>query len=402
MTTRDDKPSNVKKYIKYMIENNEKEKFKFYRLIEKGNYQDISDFLNIIYKQIVTITNKEENNIYLIGILRSGSFLSHALKIISLNISDNKINLDDTSTYFFITFPYLSILPRKIEIRENNIYFFIDEAIKTGYSLGLASRYLKRTIMLKNKDIDLKKIKIFSYSIVNFKNYESNREATDYESHSLVDLSISNKENELKFEINPESIKAEETIDWKSVIDEYSDKIYETDKDSLNNDFIKKIMDTSKIKINNEDRLDIVKIISDSENLFKICLYFAKDILKIQDLNNKTLIFYPGSPEGKLIADVVAFLLKIIHGDNNKTGDLIILLNGKLTNIKKKKNPFLIFTDLSYISGRTEKNTFKLDVNDKIEGIEDFNKIYVIYSQIVKDNIISLFNKETVSKDLEK
>ena len=383
----------VKKYINYMIKQNEKEKFKFYRLLEEGSEQDIKNFVNIIYNYICEIIKKkaiDPNNIFLIGILRSGSFLSHALKIISLNHNE-KITDNDKTTYFFVTYPYLSILPRKLTIQQNNIYFFIDEAIKTGYSLNLASKYLKRTIMLKDKTIDLEKINILSYSVVNFQNYQEKREIGININYNLANLTIINNSHEQNFNIELLNYSYKPTdFNWENTISSYKECI---NKEKNKEVFKKEIIETSKNFIKGKERLDLVKAISNSENLFKICMHFVNDIINIDDLEKKTLIFYPGSAEGKLITDVIAFILKIILKDEVPQ----LFLNGKLIS-KTDKEPYLILTDLSYITGRTAENTYKLDVHSSFNK-EKFDKIYVIYNKEKQDNnIFSIFNNNDLQK----
>ena len=307
----------------YAIDLKKYEKFKFHRILENANKDELIYLTNEFYNYISekeSVHSGTECNIYFIGILRSGSFLAHVMNVLFEN---------DKIVTSVITYPYLSILPRNFfsdnaDNKKKIKSIYIDEAIKSGYSVNTANIYRKKFLLFKDReDCDSQ-----LYTLVNFKDYDLKSIEEDLNYSSYCDIKI--KENRQSFDITcSEPINNKEVLDWKKFINELS----------YTNEEIKK---TAILKTHS---LDITKIIADSYKLFYIASVFSKKMHDLYKDYKVPIVLYAGSSEGKLLIDTTIFVYKIM--DYGKQ-DFII----DTKNISNQQNIKLFF-DISYVSGRT-------------------------------------------------
>ncbi|MCF6205912.1 MAG: hypothetical protein L3J47_03305, partial [Sulfurovum sp.] len=155
------------------IDTSKYDKFKFYRILQNGDKEEIQDLLDVFYNFIISKLNQQQTvcNQHYIGILRSGSFLAHAINIMSNN---------DNPVISMITHPYLTILPRERFKRDDKTKIktiYIDETIKSGYSANIIDVYRKKILMFEqNANNDCKSE---LYVLVDFIDYK-NKVFTDY------------------------------------------------------------------------------------------------------------------------------------------------------------------------------------------------------------------------------
>ena len=369
---------------KYAINKKAHQKVKFYRVLENAKSDDISLLLNNFYTFInenenIDLQNKET---YFMGILRSGSFLSHALNVMR---KDNHKNITAIS-YSLLTHPFISIMPRELYAkRENPTTIYIDESIKSAYSVNIAHNFRKNFLSRFN----LKPHKPeYLFTLVNFIDYKSKvigfKDDIKWYSFSNLKIQYANKED-IKYHLIANNTK--DNLDQKMI---FNWKEFLT---SLKVNNLNQILDYGTIEaIKNNKKLDLTKIISNSYLLFYIGKQFADDLntyLKDED-KDINLIFYPGSLEGKLLIDITTFVYKILYDKESQrkyhfTGKNISAED--FTNIKKYKK---IFFDISIVSGKTVEKCVSLDLHDKSNT---FDKHFIVaqHCDNKTNNVTSIF-----------
>jgi hypothetical protein len=334
-----------------------------------------------------SINEDSLKDIEYIGILRSGSFLAHTLNILKQSVSNSCNCSCNWKVASLLTHPYLTILPRTISYRENTKckrFIYIDEAIKSGYSLSIADIYRKKILTLSGIS---KCENDMAFSIADMVNYKP--KTSTIKSKSLLDVVIKGDENKkLVFESANKTYSTNKSFDWYNFLNDLDSEIYdETNIDNYKS--LKKLQDEIKnlAAEKNVDRLDVTNVISNSFLLFRSAKYLVHKFVK-SNIFDKKQLFYSGSQEGRLLTDAMIFIGKILYP---KYFEKEIYINAK-TITEYKENSFLIFVDMTVDSGYTAKNVFKLDVNKKLER-EKFDMILTILDfnrTDVDDNIISI------------
>ena len=377
-----------------IIDINEKthERFKFYRLLSKGTSEDISTVVNLMHNLIIkNVGEKELKNIEYIGILRSGSFLAHALNILKQSITQNS----NHKVASLLTHPYLTILPRLTSYRDNNgckRFVYIDEVVKSGYSLSITDIYRKKILSLNDIDKCNNDMAFSISDMVDYKPKTLTVKSKSLLNVKIIDSDITNRK-ELEFSTSVKKFSTKNTFDWKAFLNSLNKDLYLDDENKF--DLEKKILSKQIHKLSHvcDDRFDITRVISNSYMLFSISKYLVTQLMK-QDINSKKLLFYTGSQEGQLITDIMIFIGKIIYKEEfNKD----IYINAKTMNSddasKNKDSSLLIFIDMSIDSEYTKNNVFKLDVKKEF-GKKNFDLTFSIFDSNINPNniFINTFN----------
>ncbi len=256
------------------------EKFKITRLFEtlssKAFVSMLLAYCHFIYKKAGLEKNKE---IGLIGFYTSGVFIAHLLNILyQLN----------KPVWMFKMFPYIATHPLH-EDRGTSVsdILILDECIKTGFTFSCYETYITREL-----DIDKDRIKL--YPLFDFTYY---KKIIDSKYSPFIKLKRKNLEN-------------------TNII---IDKINKTKIDKNIKLQINKF-DTSKMhslfdlcKCEEDDKkIDFYPLLTDSNFMWYIAYKFKSqiDALLKEKETNTTFIFSP-SPEGKVLALLTSFLLKI-------------------------------------------------------------------------------------------
>jgi len=366
-----EKSSSLDDIIKYMYDTKKHEKLKFHRILEKAKKNDLEVLTNAFYDMINKELNKELNkegnkkcDIYYIGILRSGSFLAHIVNIMSKN---------EKPAFSVITHPYLSILPRKKFLRKANDSLrivYIDEAIKTGYSVQIVDTYRAKFLI----DETVKDCESYLFTLVDVANFKKSIEKTILY-HSLRHIKIENEEIEV---VGSEVTQPNALFKWEDFLNNLSDL---TQKNNLTkfSETVKKLAEEEQ----GETRYDLTKVIGCSHYLFTIGKYFANKLNKATEVHQKEILMYAGSSEGKLLADVTTFVYKILYGSDKK-----FCLDPKYKNEKDVEEAYRCFFDISIVSGSTMEKVKRLDAKNK-----EFDQIFVIAKEknVAEENIIHIF-----------
>lgn len=386
----------------YAINNKEYEKFKFYRVIAKAQvWNEVSYIIDALHTKIIKkYTVEELKCVQYMGILRSGSFLSHALNILKL-FELKKDNIIATQiSESLLTHPYLTIIPRYLFDRNGNdkskIVVYLDEAIKTGYGVTISHLYRKKILQRYNYDVNQNDQVC---AIVDFVDYKKkiNRKLSDFKcikyTESIMPSVLSDdallkcqrlwnaekKVYELKLIDKKNQIEVEKGFDWHGFLQE----LKLLDKEEMLN------------YANENKKYDFTKVISNSILLFMIGKYFAR---KINDnfSQKRKLIFYAGSIEGKLLIDITVFVYKVQYAATSEKQ--IFIINGKTFDGQyQAEDNALLFFDLTYITGSTCTKIFELDVNTDMKNkqVSDFDRKFVIYNPNNNDkNIVSYSEKK--------
>ncbi len=360
----------IENIINIMIDNNKKERFKFHRLLQSGKKEDIVDLIDLLYQEVKTKTKNQNKNFAFLGILRSGAFLAHTLNILKLYDLDQAYR-----SSFVITHPYISIIPRNIFKRDEQdiTFIYIDEAIKSGYALGVSDIYRSRDLYLKN----IKKSKDdFAVTVVDFTDFKDkiiNNEEIGLRYTSLVDIVIEDKKIK---PLQKKDIELTSQFNWQKFLNSFD----------INKNILKETIEKlSTIKINDKQRYDLDIALSDSVVLFKVVKYFYDNLIGEFD-DNENIVIYAGSPQGKLLADIFIFIFKILAKKNVK-----FYLNVKDKEVQYLANSKLLFFDLSIVSGGTKDNCFSIDVFENLKNNKkDFDYSCTLYSKQNSDKIISI------------
>ncbi len=398
---------NTVSYInKYAINNREHERFKFYRVIAKAkDWNEISIFIDLMHAKIKSQYSPDDfEKIHYMGILRSGSFLAHALNILKMNGKNTQISES------MLNHPYLTIIPRHLFDRESNndhIVVYIDEAIKTGYGVTISHLYRKKMLQKYGYNVNTKD------SIFVIANFDDYKEKINLKIDSIKCSQYSNGivPSSLKYNyllncyrderkgnghelICPSSqqvklSESDQIFDWLTYLKKL--KINETDDRSQKEMLKEKVLTYAKA---GDNIYDFTKVISNSLLLFIICKYFAKKLY--DDYYSKSkLVFYAGSIEGKLLIDITVFVYKVLYGEKSK--DQTFYINGKTFSAETDEDTALLFFDLTYMSGATCKKIFDLDVHkNSKKNKTDFDVIFVLFSQ--KSEIISVCYQEDIKR----
>ena len=373
---KEDEEIKIHKLINnYIINNkNRDEKYKFFRLIQDGTHSEIIFFLQYFYK-FIKENMQGVNNYSFVGILRSGAFLAHAMHIMKLSDPDIEEKKKHRNSYFLITYPFISLVPRKFLNRKNNDdldIVYIDEAIKSGYSLAISDIYRERILHFKTNS---KKGNDIAFAISNFTNYKNKIIDSDFinlKYKTICDVSIKNREL-IANEINNQT-KINKIFDWNSFIK----SLEKIDKEQVKSQAI--------VKIAGKKRYDLVNNLADSKTLFTISAFFARELHKklgIEKEKKYIIPLYAGSPEGNLLIDTMIFIFKILFDYKN----IKFYLNGK--DISNKFNEIkgeviikTIFVDITIVSGSTKNRVWNLDVDNYIKKKTDkFDYTCSIYNK---------------------
>ncbi len=335
------------------IQNKKYKKYKFYRILEKigKNGLDIDKvclFIDAYFDKILKSEKNNLQNVEFLGILRSGSFLSNALNILKTYQQQEKNNYVETR--MLLTHPFLTLLPRKVFTSENKT-IYIDEAIKSGYSLMIADKYREKLLKLKKIDKD-KNDKAFVVS--DFIDYEKSFSTIDYE--SLCEVEIDKAEHKLKFK--PFIYELSRRFDWRDFLEKMD---------------ISKLTDNLKNVCKIQNRIDLTMALSDSFLLFGVAKYFAvklKEKITPKITNQEKIVFFSGSSEGKLLVDTTVFVYHLLYDDA-----IVFKLEGKdVRNIVEKD--YKVFIDISIVSGYTLNFVKQFDFQNNA----NFDSIFVIYN----------------------
>jgi len=363
---------------KHAIKENEYQKIKFYRVLESETSYNIATLLNEFFTFINEKVKLEEDEIYLMGLLRSGSFLAHSLNVMRIK-NNNKLT---SISYSLLTHPFISIMPRELYAnRKKPKTIYIDESIKSGYSVNIAHNFRKN--FLSKNDIDINKPE-YIFTLVDFLDY-TNKVVDcndDITRNSLLNIKIKhNDTKKIEFELtNNNNLKEIQTFDWVTFLND------------LKIDTIDQIRDYGTIKINSEDeKLDLTKIISNSFLLFYIGKQFADNLNDYINSEDKNLILYSGSLEGKLLIDITIFIFKTLY---DKSSEKTYNFTGKNINTEQYKDMThykKIFFDISIVSGSTVRKCAELDLHD---STNTFDKHLVVAEHINStiENVKNIFS----------
>jgi hypothetical protein len=367
---------------KYIIDNDKNERYKFFRLIQDGAKEEITFFLDYFYKFIKENT-KGVDDYSFVGILRSGSFLAHAMHIMKLADPDISEEKKYKNSYFLITYPFISLVPRKFLNRENNKNLnivYIDEAIKSGYSLAISDIYRERILYLKKYDKNNNDI---AFAISNFTDYKNKIIDNDFinmEYKTICNVSAKNKK--LTAEQVTNQVDINKNFDWKSFIE------------SIKNINKERIKEQAIVEIGSKQRYDILNNLADSKTLFTIATFFADKLhtqLNIKKAEKYIIPIYAGSPEGNLLIDTMIFIFKILFDYEN----FKFYLNGKNFSNEIKDDTIIktVFVDITIVSGSTKNRAWNLDVSEYIKQKNtEFDYTCSIYNKNPKDKDIFIFN----------
>jgi hypothetical protein len=392
LTQQDEKKHSLSKLVTYMIENKKDEKFKYYRIFEKGSAEEIAWSIEYLYTDIEnTIDSDKLKNTHFLGLLRSGSFLAHALTIINWYKNNAKYQIASS----ILTYPYISLEPREIFDRDNGNerhIIYIDEAVKSQFSLSIADTYRKRVLYFHDIPIEDRED---AFALVNFKKYHSlnMKKSVSPKIHSSMDIDIisDNGKSYISTDKKVTNHHPKNIFQWKDFFKEL--------KSNTITDLKKEVYDYS--IINNdalEKRLDITKVISNSFLLFKIATFFAT---KINELNieEKNIIFFHGCSEAKILTDSIVFAYKHLYSESSNHKEFIleskqISKDKKLETIKKS---YRLFIDITLDVGTTRNQIKRFDLEEAFQNTKiDFNHTFIIASRKKQTNSshIILFNKE--------
>jgi len=354
---------NLKQMLSSIILNEEYEKFKFYRFIAHKSSSEIAAIINILHSRILEKNKIEElKNTEYMGMLRSGSFLTHCLNILKIYTTKN----NDFNATSFLSYPYIAILPRLISKRNGEIpkrFIYIDEAIKSGYSLSIADihrkTFLQHNSIEKSPDDSALVLADFTdYNDKFYKNHESILDVKRVKVNSEYELEFS-KEND---------ILIKKQFNWEGFI-----KTLHTE------DLNTKLLEVAKFKNNEYSRIDITRILSNSILFFTVILDLVKKF-NIEDDNKsqKRLIFFAGSTEGRVMVDLFVFIYKILSKD---TCNQEFYLDGRTVKREElNQNDYkTIFIDLSINSGCTMKRTLELDLRNNLDENKNFDYILSLF-----------------------
>jgi hypothetical protein len=327
----DNNKINLSKLLNDMISNakDDYDRFKFYRVLEDKDIT-IDEIAYII--ELMGSNIKQDGDFELVGMLRSGVLLAHCI-----NVSQKLFK----PVIMFSSFPYISFLPR-INSSSINI-LFIDESIKSRFSTRLANLYKQR--ILRTNGINIFNYKSKVLSVVDFKDF--NKKKVSISSNSIARVNIINNNVTLD-ENSMQEDKINSVFDWKSYIEDLNANDLESPE----------LQDE-------HTRLDITKLLSNSNSLFYISKVFAQ---KLNDLEDEEIILYSSTDEGKLLVDSTIFAYKALYPDKKKK----FYLNKKKSKIAYKTNcTKLIIVDMTIDSMATLKRTLKYDFDLKMDK-EDF------------------------------
>lgn len=326
------KKTDIENTIKQMIDNDQYDRFKFYRVLEdcSVSIEKFSYLISLLSKFL-----PKDDNYEIVGMLRSGVLLAHCL-----NVS----NYQNKPIYMFSSFSYISLLPRT-NISKNSNILFIDESIKSAFSTVLANIYKQRNLWTNKNSI-------YNYSssvatIVNFEDFK--KENIDISFKSILNLKAIN--GDIVLENNDQEYKIESIFDWKS---------YFLDLEEPKIDF-----DDITIEINGIKRIDIARILIDSHKLFKIAKVFATKIKNT--IEDDELILYASTDEGKLLVDATILAYKSLFSENPKT----FILNKKIANQKfNDESTKLLFVDMTIDTMHTIERTLEFDFDTTLDKVE--------------------------------
>lgn len=383
----------LSKLVTYMIENKKDEKFKYYRIFEKGSAEEIAWSIEYLYTDIEnTIDPHKLKNTHFLGLLRSGSFLAHALTIINWYKNNAKYQIASS----ILTYPYISLEPREIFDRENGKdrhIIYIDEAVKSQFSLSIADTYRKRVLYFHDIPIEDRED---AFALVNFKKYHNMKKSVSPKIHASMNIDIisDNGKSYIGADEKVTSHYPTSNFQWK----EFFKELKSLNRNSIV-DLKKEVYDYSIIDNKILDkRLDITKVISNSFLLFKIATFFATKINSL-NIQEKTIIFFHGCSEAKILTDSIVFAYKHLYSESNKLKEFIleskqISINDKLETIKSS---YRLFIDITLDAGTTRNQIKKLDLEEALPNTEvDFSHTFVIASREKQTNAshIILFNQE--------
>ena len=343
----------LEKLLQKMISNSKEDhdRFKFYRVLEDKDttIKDLAYLIELMGQNI----NKSED-LEIVGMLRSGMLLAHCI-----NISQGLYK----PVIMFSSFPYISFLPR-INRNSTNIVF-VDESIKSGFSTELANLYKQRTLNMQD-------VNIFNYtskviSIVNFKDFK--KEQTISTNNSIANLNIKNNQVVL----DKESIVEDEIsmiFDWKK----YFDTLQEDDIQNID------------VQVDVVPRLDVTKLLANSNSLFYVAKLFADELSSIDD---EKIILYSSTDEGKLLVDSTIFAYKVLYPENKKT---FYLNKQKAKDRYVAKKIKLIIVDMTIDSMATIARTLRFDFGLDLDKADKYFTIFASEESKVKlkDKLFSI------------
>ena len=343
----------------YLINNEEYDKFKWERILLKGDALEITLMLTLFKKLLFG------EKIQYIGILRAGGLLAHCL-----NVMTHQNELCKYPVVLFSSFPYLSFLPRDINVLKAKDLqkvplIIVDESIKSSFTFAMLMSYICRNFDKFKIQREITGLLCLT-DIEGFERYGISQ--FQGKIFSLAELSIEDAKLKLKKLNVPSSIFEQELFDWKAFIERLPE-----DPSGL----FEEIKAYLKSKIKNKERLNVIHVLSNSVLLFSAAKGLAK---KLKNEASCHLAFYYTTDEGKILTDAIMFVMKFLYENINFT---VITEKEEWDNFKANhSDATLVFTDMTVDTMHTFWRSLKMDFEiNELKNIEQLNiKIATIFA----------------------
>ena len=342
---------------------------KFNKIFNDGTVEEITHTIYMLERAIPL--DKEDHR--LVGLYRSGALMAHCI---------NVINGLRKEVFLFTSFPYIGLHPTSCNIRDKyNDFIIVDESYKTGFTNLLSMIYIAR-----GKD----KKDFQTVALADFMHYPKISLTNHYFDYNITSIANINR---YSIQLRTLSTNISQKYDLQKYfkgVDTIVDT-FETNSEQFEK-FKQDVKDFALVKNDHEIYYDVTRVLSHTNLLFIIAVYFWK---KIKTHNQINYFLHAPSDEGRLIAEAIALVAKMIEKKAYR-------FTFKFDNIKNESERIFkkVFVDLTIDSGTNLEHSLKKDIVHK--DIKEH--IFTFYDDIVvvltkqgsnlklKRDIISIYN----------
>jgi hypothetical protein len=333
---------------------------KFNKIFNDGTAKEIIDTIYTL-EQFINDNNKKDAR--LVGLYRSGALMAHCVNI---------INGLDKEVFLFTSFPYIGLHPMSCNIRDKyNNFIIVDESYKTGFTSLISMIYIARGNNRKSFQ---------TVTLADFKDYPKIELKHDYFDYKITSIATIDKQKTIKLHGIPSDFSKKYNLQtyFKTIKTIISNLINDNEKFKVFQQDIKKFAITEN---GNEKYYDVTRVLSHTNLLFMIAIYFWE---KIKTKNQKYYFLHAPSDEGRVIAEAIALVAKMIETD-----EFYFYFKKDTAKKDTAKN---VFVDLTIDSGTNLKHSLKKDI--KHENIQDSDLSFY-------DDIVVVLSKENSNSKLK-
>ncbi|RLA95630.1 MAG: hypothetical protein DRG69_03070 [Deltaproteobacteria bacterium] len=326
--------------------------WKFENLIFNAPLDDIQYLMEAIATRIPV----EAEDLPIIGILRSGSFMAYLYNV----VTGNRARI-----MHFRSTPFVTIVPGSVELphkEETTEVLIFDEAFKSGFTYQILYQYIARKQQIK-------RFRPYLFSLARVLDYHPEKHPDRFHFiYSWYYSGMKSKSKDLIYVAFNEKYNKQNKnngqVFWS--LKGYVKNIIPFDE--------KSVADNTKtiITIGEEKRYDILRLFSLTDAFWSIAKYFYSNI-KESASSSKLLLVY-GSPYAYLIALAIVLIARI----EKDFSEFEIVSHLKKAQAVQKNSVFTVFLDIELFTG----NVFLYR-----SGGQRVNMVCtVVYNQELKEN----------------